>query len=476
MLRTKHLLLAVATVVASGTPAFSEEPPPPPNIVLIFADDLGYGDLGCYGARGYRTPNLDRLAKEGVRFTDFYVAQAVCSASRAALLTGCYSNRVGILGALGPNARQGINDHETTLAELLKSRGYATAIYGKWHLGHHPQFLPTRHGFDEYFGLPYSNDMWPKHPENKTFPDLPLIEGQQTIELNPDQSQLTTWYADHAVNFIEHHRDQPFFVYLAHSMPHVPLFVSDKFRGKTPRGLFGDVIEEIDWSVGRLLETLDGLGLGERTLVIFTSDNGPWLSYGDHAGSAGVLREGKGTSFEGGVREPCLMRWPGKIAPGTVCREPAMTIDLLPTLAKLAGASLPDDRTIDGLDIWPLISGEPGAKSPHEALFFYWGGELQAVRSGRWKLHFPHAYRALANGGGHGGIPTKYEQRRIKLSLFDLEADPGESQDVAAEHSDVVSRLQSLGERARDDLGDTATGQKGRHIRPAGQLGAVEMK
>ncbi|HJT35157.1 MAG TPA: sulfatase [Pirellulales bacterium] len=476
MRKTKtYLLLVVAMVVAGGMPAFSEEPPPP-NIVLIFADDLGYGDLGCYGARGYKTPHLDRLAKEGVRFTDFYVAQAVCSASRAALLTGCYSNRVGILGALGPNARHGINDRETTLAELLTSRGYATAIYGKWHLGHHPQFLPTRHGFDEYFGLPYSNDMWPKHPENKTFPDLPLIEGQKTIELNPDQSQLTTWYADHAVNFIERHRDQPFFVYLAHSMPHVPLFVSEKFRGKTPRGLFGDVIEEIDWSVGRVLETLDRLGLDERTLVIFTSDNGPWLSYGDHAGSTGALREGKGTSFEGGVREPCLMRWPGKIAPGTVCREPAMTIDLLPTLAELAGASLPDDRTIDGRDIWPLMSGEPGAKSPHDALFFYWGGELQAVRSGRWKLHFPHVYRSLTQGGGRGGIPAKYEQRRIELSLFDLEADPGESQDVAAEHSDVVNRLQALADRARDDLGDTATGQKGRNIRPAGQLGAAEAK
>ncbi len=471
-----HLFLAIATLAAGGAGTFADEPPAPPNIVLIFADDLGYGDVGCYGAKGYHTPHLDRLAKEGVRFTDFYVAQAVCSASRAALLTGCYSNRVSILGALGPKARHGINDRETTLAELLKTRGYATAIYGKWHLGHHPRFLPTRHGFDEYFGLPYSNDMWPKHPETKEFPDLPLIEGEKTIALNPDQSQLSTRYAEHAVSFIERHQDQPFFVYLAHSMPHVPLFVSDKFRGKTPRGTFGDVIEEIDWSVGRVLETLERLGLDERTLVIFTSDNGPWLSYGDHAGSAGALREGKGTSFEGGVREPCLMRWPGKIAAGAVCHEPVMTIDLLPTLAKLAGADLPEDRTIDGLDIWPLMAGQPGATSPHEALFFYWGGELQAIRSGRWKLHFPHAYRTLSNGGGHGGMPAKYEQRRIELSLFDLDADPGERQDIAAEHPDVVARLKSLAERARDDLGDTAAGRKGKNVRPAGQLGAVEEK
>ncbi len=384
--------------------ACSAETSKTPNVVLVFADDLGYADLSCYGAKGYQTPNLDRLAAEGVKFTDFYVPQAVCSASRSALLTGCYPNRVGILGALGPKNRHGINDDETTLGEVFKSRGYATAIYGKWHLGHHPQFLPPRHGFDEYFGLPYSNDMWPKHPERKNaFPDLPLIEGEKTIALNPDQSQLTTQYAEHAVSFIERHRDQPFFVYLAHSMPHVPLFVSEKYQGKTERGLFGDVIEEVDWSVGQILATLKKLKLDEQTLVIFTSDNGPWLSYGDHAGSAEPLREGKGTSFDGGVREPCVMRWPGHIPPGTVCREPAMTIDLLPTLAQLIGAQAPSDRIIDGLDIWPLISGAPGAKSPHEAFYFYWGPELQAVRSGRWKLHFPHAYRSLAGPGGHGG-------------------------------------------------------------------------
>ena len=461
------VLVGLLACAASG---FGAEPAAP-NVVLVYADDLGYGDLGCYGAQGYRTPNLDRLAAEGVRFTDFYVAQAVCSASRAALLTGCYSNRVGILGALGPKSNHGIHDHETTLGEVFKSRGYATAAFGKWHLGHHPQFLPTRHGFDEYFGLPYSNDMWPKHPELKNgFPDLPLIEGERTIALNPDQTQLTTQYAEHAVRFIEAHQDQPFFVYLAHSMPHVPLHVSEKFRGKTARGLFGDVLEEVDWSVGQILETLARLKLDERTLVIFSSDNGPWLSYGDHAGTAGPLREGKGTSFDGGVREPCLMRWPGQIPPGTVCDEPAMTIDLLPTLAKLIGANLTDDRTIDGLNIWPLISGQPGAKSPHSAFYFYWDRELQAVRSGRWKLHFPHAYRSLEGEGGRGGVPTKYVQRKIELSLFDLGTDPGETKNVAAEHPEIVARLQALAQQAREDLGDSATKQTGKNVRPAGQL------
>lgn len=443
----------------------------PPNVVLIFADDLGYGDLGCYGAKGYRTPNLDRLAAEGVKFTDFYVAQAVCSASRTALLTGCYPNRVGILSALGPKDRHGINDREQTLGEVFKSRGYATAMFGKWHLGHHQQFLPTRHGFDEYYGLPYSNDMWPKHPEAKhAFPDLPLIEGEKTIALNPDQTQLTTQYAERAVRFIERHHDEPFFVYLAHSMPHVPLHVSEKYRGKTDRGLFGDVIEEIDWSVGQILATLAKWKLDERTLVIFTSDNGPWLTYGDHAGSAAPLSEGKGTSFEGGVREPCLMRFPGRIPPGTICREPAMTIDLLPTLAQLIGARLPSDRIIDGLDIWPLISGQPGAKSPHEAFYFYWDRELQAIRSGRWKLHFPHAYRSLEGKVATGGVPVKYVQKRIDLSLFDLESDLGETKNVAAEHPDVVKRLQQLAEQARDDLGDSASGRKGKNVREPGRF------
>jgi arylsulfatase A-like enzyme len=411
------------------------------------------------------------MAQQGMRFTSFCVAQAVCSASRTALLTGCYPNRVGILGALGPNARHGISDEEMTLAEVVKQRGYATAAFGKWHLGHHPKFLPTRHGFDEYSGLPYSNDMWPRHPTaGKNFPPLPLIEGDKVIQEMPDQTQLTTWYTERAVKFIEKNRDRPFLLYVAHSMPHVPLHVSDKFKGKSPRGLYGDVIMEIDWSVGQILQTLNRLGLDERTLVIFTSDNGPWLSYGDHGGSAGPLREGKGTMFEGGVRVPCIMRWPGKIPAGTATNELAATIDVLPTIAKLVGAKLPAGRIIDGKDIWPLMSGQPGAKSPHNAYYYYWGHDLQAVRSGRWKLHLPHAYSSLGEPRGGGGKPGPYVQKKIGLTLYDLEADVGEKIDVAGQHPDIVRRLQALAEKARDDLGDSRTKRSGRNVRPAGRL------
>ncbi len=443
-----------------------------PNIVLIFADDQGYADLGCYGAKGFETPNLDRLAAEGTRFTDFYVAQPVCSASRAALLTGCYSNRVGILGALGPKSPIGINDEELTLAELLRDAGYATAIFGKWHLGHHPQFLPTRHGFDEYFGLPYSNDMWPRHPERPNgYPPLPLIRNTETIETNPDQSQLTTWYTERAVDFIERKHDQPFFVYVPHSMPHVPLFVSDKYNAHSQQGLYGDVTEEIDWSVGQILDALRRTNVDENTLVIYTSDNGPWLSYGDHAGSTGPLREGKGTTFEGGVREPMICRWTGRIPGGGVCHEPAMTIDILPTIARLIGAELPADRIIDGHDIWPLMAAEPDARSPHESLFFYWGKHLQAVRSGPWKLHLPHKYRSL-NGrpGGKGGTPVRYDQNEIELALFNLVDDIGETRDVAKDHPKVVQRMLQFVEQARSDLGDSAVKRVGDNVRPAGRI------
>jgi arylsulfatase A-like enzyme len=358
-----------------------------------------------------------------------------------------------------------------TLAEVVKQRGYATAAFGKWHLGHHPKFLPTRHGFDEYSGLPYSNDMWPRHPTaGKNFPPLPLIEGDKVIQEMPDQTQLTTWYTERAVKFIEKNRDRPFLLYVAHSMPHVPLHVSDKFKGKSPRGLYGDVIMEIDWSVGQILQTLNRLGLDERTLVIFTSDNGPWLSYGDHGGSAGPLREGKGTMFEGGVRVPCIMRWPGKIPAGTATNELAATIDVLPTIAKLVGAKLPAGRIIDGKDIWPLMSGQPGAKSPHNAYYYYWGHDLQAVRSGRWKLHLPHAYSSLGEPRGGGGKPGPYVQKKIGLTLYDLEADVGEKIDVAGQHPDIVRRLQALAEKARDDLGDSRTKRSGRNVRPAGRL------
>jgi len=450
-------------------------PPSAPNIVIIFCDDIRYGDVGVFGARGYATPHIDRLASEGIRFTRFYVAQAVCSASRAGLLTGCYPNRIGIAGALGPGSPIGIHPREVTLGELVKPRGYATAIFGKWHLGDHRQFLPIHHGFDEYMGLPYSNDMWPNHPEAKpgTYPPLPLIEGDQVKEIMPDQTQLTTRYTERAVRFIERSKDRPFLLYLAHSMPHVPLFVSEKREGKTTAGLYGDVIAEIDWSVGRILGALNRHGLDQRTLVIFTSDNGPWLSYGNHAGSAGPLREGKGTCWEGGVRVPFIARWPGHVPAGALCGEPAMTIDLFPTIARLTGADLPAHR-IDGLDIWPLLSSQPNAQSPHEAFFFYFAdGQLQAVSSGPWKLLLPHTYRTLAGQPpGRDGQPAKYVQHKIERpELYDLDTDIGETRDVASEHPEVVRRLEALAERARGDLGDALAQRLGAGVREPGRGG-----
>ncbi len=458
----------------------------PPNIVVIFMDDMGYADIGPFapkgGLPGYTTPHLDRMAKEGRVFTDFYVTQAVCSASRAGLLTGCYNVRVGIFGALGPKARYGINPDEVTIAEICKQKGYATACYGKWHLGHHEKFLPMQHGFDDYFGLPYSNDMWPYHPNVmhlpmeqrlKRWPHLPLVDGNKVV--NPkvsgkDQEQLTTQYTERAVQFIEKNKDRPFFVYLPHSMVHVPLYVSDKFKGKSKRGLFGDVMMEVDWSVGRILDTLRKHQLDDNTLVIFTSDNGPWLSYGDHAGSAEPLREGKGTMFDGGCRESCVMWWPGKVPAGTKTATPAMTIDILPTVAHLIGADLPKHK-IDGKNIWPIIAGEKDAKSPHEAYFFYYGRQLQAMRMGKWKLHFPHGYRTMAGRpGGTGGKPNGYQQAKIDLALFDLESDIGETTDVKDKYAEIVKRMQALADEMRKDLGDSAKKMTGTGARRAGQL------
>jgi len=445
--------ITILILICSTTSAAADQvKKAPPNIVVIYCDDLGYGDVGCFGGK-IPTPNLDSMASGGIRFTDFYVAQAVCSASRAAILTGCYSNRVGILGALGPSTKYGLGKREVTIAEMLKALGYATGIIGKWHLGHLPQHLPKNHGFDEYYGLPYSNDMWPRHPTAK-FPDLPLLEQDKVLGYNTDQSRLTTDYTTRAVDFIARHKQQPFFLYLPHSMPHVPIFVSERFKGKSDQGLYGDVIMELDWSIGQVLQALKDNGIDDNTLVIFTSDNGPWLSYGNHGGSAGLLREGKGTSWEGGVRVPFIARWPGRIPTGKTCREPAMTIDLLPTFAALTGGKLPE-HTIDGKDISPLLLAKAGAVSPHEAYFFYWGRDLEGVRSGRWKLHFPHSYRTLAGkAGGLDGAPAPYQQAKIGLALFDLQADLSETKDVAADHPEVVARLQALAERMRVELGD----------------------
>jgi len=471
--------LSLAVLVAS---LFGQRPP---NVVIIFIDDMGYADIGPFGGR-IPTPNLDRMAREGMKFTDFVSSTAVCSAARASLLTGCYNVRLGIHGAFGPRARSGIHEDEVTLAEICKQKGYATACFGKWHLGHHPKFLPLQHGFDEYFGLPYSNDMWPLHPDyadlpagaaarKRGYPPLPLIEGNKVIDAEvtgAEQALLTTQYTERAVDFIERHRDEPFLLYVPHSMVHVPLFVSEKFAGKSGQGLFADVVMELDWSVGEILAALARHGIDEQTLVVFTSDNGPWLSYGDHAGSALPLREGKGTMWEGGYREPTLMRWPGRIPPATTCNQLAATIDVLPTVAALIGAELPSHE-IDGQDVSSLMFGEEGARSPHEVFYcYYGGGQLQAVRDGRWKLHFPHGYRTLAGQpGGSGGKPAKYVQKKTGLELYDLDNDVAEAVDVAADHPEVVARLQRLAELAREDLGDKLTGRRGNGNRPVGKLG-----
>ncbi len=464
---TRYLVSLGFLALLAATPLRAQETRPP-NVVIIFTDDQGYSDVGCYGAKGFQTPNLDRMAAEGVRFTDFYVAQAVCSASRTALLTGCYPNRLGILGALNPKSLTGISDKEMTIAQVLKQRGYATAIFGKWHLGFQPQFLPTRHGFDEYFGLPYSNDMIPR-PNNRDYPPLPLIEGDKTIATNPDINQLTRRYTERAVEFIERNKDRPFFLYVPHTMPHVPLGVSERFRGKSEQGLYGDVMMEIDWSVGEILGAIKKQKLDANTLVFFSCDNGPWLSYGNHAGSASGLREGKGTSFEGGVREPFIVRWPSKIPAGRVCREPAMTIDILPTVARAAGAPLPP-LPVDGLDIGHLLWGAPDARSPHEAFYFYWNRELQAVRSGDWKLHLPHTYRALTKPPGNDGKAAGYTDQKVGLCLFNLKEDSGETTNVASQHPDVVQRLTALAEKARDDLGDSLIKRTGHGERKPGMV------
>ncbi|MFO1440335.1 MAG: sulfatase [Verrucomicrobiaceae bacterium] len=464
------LLALVSSLAAAATP----------NIVIIFMDDMGYADVGCFGAQGYQTPNIDKLAAEGRKFTNFHVAQPVCSASRTALLTGCYPNRLGMHGALGPSAKHGINADEMTIAELVKQKDYATAAVGKWHLGSLPQFLPVKHGFDEYYGIPYSNDMWPYHPQAKkgSYPKLPMVENDHVVdeEITPeDQTHLTTDYTTRGVRFIEKNKDKPFFLYLAHSMVHVPLFVSEKFKGKSGKGLFGDVMMEVDWSVGQIMDTLKKNGLEENTWVIFTSDNGPWLSYGDHAGSAGPLREGKGTCWEGGTRVTGIMKWPAKIAAGTTTDSMMMTIDILPTIAHVIDAKLPA-HTIDGLNCWPIVAGEANAKNPHDFYAFYYEqNQLQAISSGdgRWKLQLPHKYRSIAGvtEKAQNGIPVLYKQQSIEQpELYDLYTDISESKNVAAEHPDEVARLQKHAQTIRAELGDSLMKQpKGSGTREPGK-------
>jgi arylsulfatase len=456
-----------------------------PNVIIIFTDDQGYADVGCYGAEGFTTPNLDQMAEDGMRFTSFYVSQAVCSASRASLLTGCYAERVGIRGALMPWSENGLHPDEETIAELLKKNGYATAIFGKWHLGHNKEFLPLQNGFDEYFGLPYSNDMWPvdysgrplteedpgEEPEKLFYPILPLIEGNEKVTeilTLDDQDTLTTQYTERAVRFIDRNKDRPFFLYVPHSMAHVPLGVSEKFKGMSKQGMYGDVIMEIDWSVGEILKALGRYDLEEDTLVIFASDNGPWLNFGNHAGSAYPLREAKMTAWEGGVRVPCIMRWPGRIPAGAICDNIAATIDILPTLAAIVGAPLPKNL-IDGVNILPLMDAREDA-DPRDQFFFYYGGALRAVRKGRWKLYFPHGFNSYSGVvPGADGYPGPYNFAQTGSELYDLERDVGETLDVVAQHPDIVKELQALAEKARDDLGDSLTGRIGKNVRAGGR-------
>lgn len=414
-----------------------------PNIVIIFADDLGYADIEGYGA-AYSTPHLKQLQQQGMRFTSFY-SQPSCSPSRASLMTGCYPQRVGFPYVVGPKGPAwtdgkyfiGLNPDETTIAELLKSKGYATACIGKWHLGHFKEHLPTHHGFDEYLGIPYSNDMW---PPNGPYPELPMVEGDQVIETDPDQTQLVKRYTERAVEVINRNKSKPFFLYLAHNMPHVPLFASSNAKDKSGKGLYVDVIQEIDWSVGQVMKALADNGIEKNTIFVFTSDNGPWLVYGDHAGSAGKFREGKGTTFEGGTRVPFIVRWPQQIKAGSASDVTASLFDLLPTFADITQAKLPS-HTIDGSSMLPLWKG--GKKQIREAQYYYQGNTLQAVRKGKWKLHLPHGYEHVVQAGNQGER-GKSETLNIELSLFDLQADIAESKNVAAQHPGVVAELEAL--------------------------------
>ena len=445
-----------------------------PNFIVIYADDQGYGDMACYGSKKLKTPNWDRMAAEGMKFTDFYVTAPVCTPTRSSLMTGCYPRRVSLhRHVLFPNSKKGLNPSEITLAELLKRQGYATMCIGKWHLGFQRKFLPTRQGFDAYYGIPFSNDMWlpagmtyakdAKLPADFTDEQrekgerkrstVPLMRDEEVIEYPADQATLTERYTAEAVRFITANKDQPFFLYLPHTMCHYPLHVSARFKGTSGAGLFGDVIAGLDWSTGEILKALKKLGIDEKTLVVYTSDNGP------APGSAGPLRGKKGSTWEGGMREPCLMRWPGKIPAGKVCGEVATILDLLPTLTKLAGGNVPTDRVIDGKDVWPLMAGERGATTPHEAFFYHTSqGQLAAVRSGKWKLHVKPPRRRVRRKKGQ---PAPKPQP-TGVQLYDLAADIGEQNNLADKHPDVVKRLRDLFDRFDREIGNNS--------RPAGTV------
>src|SRR5215204_3032720 len=457
--------------------------PKKPNVILILMDDMGYGDLGCYGGFPYKTPNINKLAANGMRFTNFYAAQAVCSASRAAFLTGCYPNRIGVNGAFSPSSGIALNPEEETIARLLKNDGYKTGMFGKWHLGQRAPFLPLSYGFDEFAGIPYSHDYWPVNyngePLDTTtargkWPILRLIEGNtptKTIATLDDAAILTGMYTQKAVSFIQKNKSSPFFLYLAHPMPHVPLAASEKFKGKSGAGLFGDVMEEIDWSVGEIMKTLRANELEKNTIVIFTSDNGPWLTYGNHAGNTGGFREGKGTAWEGGVRVPFIIHWPAQIAPGAICNNMAASMDVLPTLVNACGVKQPA-RKIDGIDIRPLLKQEPGANPRDEFVYYYDRCSLKGVRKGQWVLPFPcvsQTYKRIS-AIGNDGYPGKYASDSVKLALYDLRTDPGETLDVKEKYPEMVQQLTAIADRYRSEIGDDLTKQKGTEIRPAAEV------
>ncbi len=420
--RTGQAALGLGALGALPRLATAADDERPPNIIIIFADDLGYGDLSCYGHPTIHTPNLDRVAAEGAKLTQFYAAASVCTPSRAALMTGRLPVRSGLCSnkrrVLFPNSGGGLPDSEITIAEALKGAGYATACVGKWHLGHLPQFLPTRHGFDEYFGIPYSNDMKP----------CPLMDGETVVEEPANQETLTRRYTERALRFIRRNRRKPFFLYFPHTFPHVPLFASKAFKDTSRRGLYGDVVEELDWSVGQILGYLRESGLAESTLVFFTSDNGPWLTQKLNGGSAGLLRGGKGSTWEGGMREPCLAWWPGTIAPASVRTDVTSTMDLFPTCLALAGIDLPTDRVFDGEDIVPVLTGTGGKQG--DTMLFYRGTRLMACRKGAWKLH-------LITQAGYGEKPQEHDPPL----LFNLNRDPSEKYDAAKDHPGVVADI-----------------------------------
>ncbi|MBN2241075.1 MAG: sulfatase [Acidobacteria bacterium] len=442
--------IALLAAAASFPGCGRSEPARKPNIILIFCDDLGYGDLGSYGHPTIRTPNLDRLAVEGQRWTNFYAAASVCTPSRAGLLTGRYPIRSGMcddnIRVLFPWSAGGIPENEVTLAEALKAEGYATACIGKWHLGHLPGYLPTNNGFDYYFGIPYSNDMdkvrylsmaEEMDPKTEEF-NVPLMRNEEVIERPADQNTLTKRYVEESVSFIRSNRDKPFFLYLAHTMPHIPLFASVEFNRRSPRGPYGDTVEEIDAGVGRIVETLRETGIDENTLVVFTSDNGPWWTYREHSGSAGLLRDGKGSTWEGGMREPAIFWWPGRVQPRVVA-DLGSTMDIYTTVCSLAGAPVPDDRIVDGMDLGPaLLESGPG---PREVMIYYSGRRVFAVRKGPYKAHY--------------FTKTEYiGQKELEHDpplLYNLNHDPSEKYDIAADHPEILADLErELQQHAKD--------------------------